>query len=112
MVVALVGVCLLLSSDPTGRRPRQVTDVRIRVNFVVAAFVIGVAVNLLIPFGSGIGGVPGRYLYPLLPVGAFLLLFGIDRLLRRERARFVAEVLLVWMVVWESLNFLAYIQNR
>jgi 4-amino-4-deoxy-L-arabinose transferase-like glycosyltransferase len=90
----------------------QAPDVRVRVNFVVVAFVIGVAFNLLIPFGSGIGGVPGRYLYPLLPVGAALLLFGIDRLLGRERARFTTEVLLVWMVVWESLNFLAYIQNR
>ena len=80
-------------------------------NFITAAFVIGVAVNLFIPFGSGIGGVPGRYLYPLLPVGCFLLVFGIDRLLRRRRALFFAEVLLVWMLVWESLNFLAYIRN-
>lgn len=89
----------------------RLSEARLRVNFVTAAFVIGVAVNLFIPFGSGIGGVPGRYFYTLLPVGCFLLIFGIDRLLRRRRALFFAEVLLVWMLVWESLNFLAYIRN-
>jgi len=85
---------------------------RLSVNFVVAAFVIGAAVTALIPFGSGIGGVPGRYFYPLLPVGSVLLMFGIERLLGRRRALFVSELLLVWMVVWESLNLLAYIQSR
>ncbi len=111
MAVAVIGV-LYYYFGPGGAGGARVPDVGIRVNFVVAALVIGVAANLLIPFGSGIGGVPGRYLYPLLPVGAFLLMFGIDRLLRRERAQFMAEVLLAWMIVWESLNFLAYIQNR
>ncbi|MHB8859337.1 MAG: glycosyltransferase family 39 protein [Thermoleophilia bacterium] len=84
----------------------------VRINFAVLAFVVGALVTVLIPFGSGIGGVPGRYLYPLLPLGAFLLLFGIERLLERDRARFMVEALLVWMVIWESLNFLAFIQNR
>ncbi|MHB8792603.1 MAG: glycosyltransferase family 39 protein [Thermoleophilia bacterium] len=83
---------------------------RLTLNFAVAAFVIGVAVTLLIPFGSGIGGVPGRYLYPLLPLGTVLLMFGMKRLLGR-RALFVSELLLVWMVLWESLNLLAYIQS-
>jgi hypothetical protein len=39
-----------------------------------------------------------------------LLIFGIERLLGR-RALFVCELLLVWMVLWESFNFLAYIQS-
>lgn len=107
MIIAVAG--LLYYFLGSGRR--QVADVQIRVLFVVFAFVIGVAVNLVLPFGSGIGGVPGRYLYALMPVGAFLLMFGIDRLLRRERALFLAELLLMWMVVWESLNFLAYVKN-
>ncbi|MBI5870049.1 MAG: hypothetical protein HZB44_03685 [Actinobacteria bacterium] len=94
--------------DPAGAGQ---SSSRLPMNFVVAAFVIGVAVTLLIPFGSGIGGVPGRYLYPLLPLGSVLLIFGLERLLGR-RAYFVCELLLVWMVVWESFNFLAYIQNR
>ncbi|MHB9111838.1 MAG: DUF2142 domain-containing protein [Thermoleophilia bacterium] len=83
---------------------------RLPMNFVMVAFVIGIAMTLLIPFGSGIGGVPGRYLYPLLPLGSVLLVFGMERLLGR-RAYFVSELLLAWMVVWESFNFLAYIQN-
>lgn len=89
----------------------QTPIARIKINFAVLAFVVGAAVTVLIPFGSGIGGVPGRYLYPLLPLGAFLLLFGIERLLQRKRARFMVEMLLVWLFIWESLNFLAYIQN-
>ena len=90
---------------------RQVPDVRIRVLFLLFAFIISAAVSLVIPFASGIGGVPGRYLYPLMPAGAFLLMFGMDRLLRRERALFLAELMLAWMVFWESLNFLAYVKN-
>ncbi len=108
MVVAVTGLFFYLAQ---GRRS-QVRDVQIRVMFLLVAFVVGVAANLLMPFGSGIGGVPGRYLYPLLPAGAFLLMFGIDRLLRRERARFFSELMLVWMILWESLNFLVYIRNR
>lgn len=108
MVIAALGLMFYLIE---GRR-RQVQAVQIKIMFLLLALVTGTAVNLLIPFGSGIGGVPGRYLYPLLPAGAFLLVFGIDRLLRRERALFVAEALLIWMIVWETLNFLAYIQNR
>jgi hypothetical protein len=65
----------------------------------------------VLPFGSGIGGVPGRYLYPLIPVISFLLVFGIDRLLRRERALFFAELLLVWLVVFETVNFLTWLQH-
>ncbi len=112
MAVALVGVLYYFAGGDSADGPTDLAEARLRVNFVTAAFVIGVAVNLFIPFGSGIGGVPGRYLYTLLPVGCFLLIFGIDRLLRRRRALFFTEVLLVWMLVWESLNFLAYIRNR
>ncbi len=96
---------------PGGGGQSELPDARMSINFIVTAFAIGALVIILIPFGSGIGGVPGRYLYPLLPMGTFLLMFGIDRLLWRERARFMAEALLLWMVVWESLNFLAYIRN-
>lgn len=85
-------------------------QVRLRVLFLVFAFIIGVTVNLLIPFASGIGGVPGRYLYPLLPVFAFLIMFGIDRLFSRERAQYVAELMLAWMIFFEALNILAYIK--
>jgi len=92
--------------DDTGR-----SDVRLPVNFVVAAFVIGAGVTILIPFGSGIGGVPGRYLYSLLPVGLVLLLYGMEQLLGSRRARFVSELMLVWLVIWESVNFLAYVQS-
>ncbi len=108
MAVALVGMLFYLSQ---GSRS-QVPDVQIRIIFLLVALVVGIVGTLLIPFASGIGGVPGRYLYPVLPVGAFFLLFGIDRLLRRERAQFMAELLLVWMIFWESLSLLAYIQNR
>lgn len=108
MATAVVGLLYYF----LGQGPGQVRDVRVRVVFLLIAFGLGVGVNLLLPFGSGIGGVPGRYLYPVMPTGLFLILFGIDRLLRRGRARFMAEALLVWMVVWESVNFLAYIQNR
>ena len=83
-----------------------------RVLFLVFTFVIGFAVNLVLPFGSGIGGVPGRYLYPLIPVIAFLLVFGIDRLLRRERATFFAQVLLVWLVVFETISLLAWLKQH
>jgi hypothetical protein len=76
----------------------------------VFTFIIGVTVNLLIPFASGIGGVPGRYLYPLLPVFAFLIMFGIDRLFSRERAQYVAELMLAWMIFFEALNILAYVK--
>lgn len=86
--------------------------VRSGVAFLSFTFIWGVGVSLMLPFASGIGGVPGRYLYPLLPAGAFLMLFGVERLLERHRARFVAEIFLVWIVIWESINFLAYIQNR
>ena len=95
-----------LSTDDAGQ-----SCARLPVNFILAAFLIGAAVTLLIPFGSGIGGVPGRYLYPLIPVVSVLIMFGIERLLGSRRAIFVSELLLVWMVVWESLNFLAYIQG-
>ncbi|MHB1391136.1 MAG: phospholipid carrier-dependent glycosyltransferase [Thermoleophilia bacterium] len=107
MVIALAGLAYYF----LGPERRLGAEVRIRVLFMVLTFVIGVGVNLLLPFGSGIGGVPGRYLYPLMPVGAFLLMFGIDRLLKRERAQFLAELLLIWLVVWESLNFLAYVKS-
>jgi len=120
MVVAILGILYYYFSAggrataavPGSNGAGQTPDARLPVNFMVAAFVVGVAFNLLIPFGSGIGGIPGRYLYPLIPAAAFLLVFGMEQMLARERARFMAEVLLVWMVVWESLNFLAYIQNR
>lgn len=108
VAIAIAGLCYYLLAP--GRR--QVRDVQIRVLFLLLVLVTGIGVNLMIPFASGIGGVPGRYLYPLMPVLAFLLMFGIDRLLRRERALFVAELMLIWMTVWESLNFLAYIRNR
>lgn len=107
MVLSIAGLAYYL----LGHGQRQVRDVQIRVMFLLFAFLIGIAVSLMIPFASGIGGVPGRYLYSLMPLGAFLLMFGIDRLLRRERALFLAELTLVWMTVWESLNFLAYIKN-
>ena len=108
MATAVIGLLYYVLVPGSGK----VRDVQMRVMFIGAAFVIGVAINLFMPFGSGIGGVPGRYLYPMIPVSMFLILFGIDRLLRRERAQFVAEALLAWMVVWESINFLAYLQNR
>jgi 4-amino-4-deoxy-L-arabinose transferase-like glycosyltransferase len=107
MVIALGGVVYYL----LGYDRRQVPDVHVKILFLAIAFAMGVTVTILIPFASGIGGVPGRYLYPLIPVGAFLLLFGIDRLFRRERARFVAEAMLVWMIVFESLNLLAYVKS-
>lgn len=90
----------------------HVPVVKAGVVFLSLAFLIGLGVNLLLPFLSGIGGVPGRYLYPLLPAGAFLLMFGVDRLLRRERARFLAETFLVWMVFWEVINFVTYVKIR
>ncbi len=108
MVLALCGVAFFFAHNYR----LHVRDIRVSIVFLALTFVIGVGINLLLPFISGIGGVPGRYLYPLLPVAAFLIIFGIDRLLRRERARFLAEALLVWMVVWESFNLLAYIQVR
>ena len=108
MIVAILGLAFYMTQNWR----HQVRDVQIRILFLVLALLIGVIINLMLPFASGIGGVPGRYLYPLLPVVAFLLVFGIDRLLRRERARFVAEAMLLWMVVWESLNFLSYLQTR
>lgn len=114
MVMAILGVIYYFyrpdgEGSPDAEGAGQAAA-RLTMNFVVAAFVIGVAVTLLIPFGSGIGGVPGRYLYPLLPLGSVLLVFGLERLLGR-RAYFVCELLLVWIVVWESFNFLAYIQS-
>ena len=108
MVVAMAGMIYYFMY----RFQHQETDMRVGVVFLSFTFVWGVGINLMIPFASGIGGVPGRYLYPLLPTGAFLLLFGVERLLGRERGRFMAELFLVWLVVWESINFLAYIQNR
>ncbi len=108
MVMALVGMAFYFAHSYR----LHVREIRISVVFLTLTFVLGVGINLLMPFASGIGGVPGRYLYPLLPTAAFLLLFGIDRLLRRERARFLAEAFLVWMIVWESFNLLAYIQVR
>ncbi len=90
----------------------QVPVVRSGVVFLTLVFCGGLVVELLLPFASGIGGVPGRYLYPLLPAGAFLLVLGLDRLLRRERARFAAEALLLWMVAFETVNFLAYVKVR
>ena len=108
MVMALVGMAFYFAHSYR----LHVRDIRISVVFLTLTFVLGVGINLIIPFASGIGGVPGRYLYPLLPTAAFLLLFGIDRLLRRERARFLAETFLIWLIVWESFNLLAYIQVR
>lgn len=90
----------------------HVSEIRGPVFFITLAFILGIAINIVLPFVSGIGGVPGRYLYPLLPAVAFLLVFGIDRLLRREQARFLCEAFLVWLIIWESVNMLAYIQNR
>ncbi|MDO8736765.1 MAG: phospholipid carrier-dependent glycosyltransferase, partial [Thermoleophilia bacterium] len=115
MVMSILGViCYFYRPDDEGDTSHLdggVRSARLPLNFVMAAFVIGAAVTLLIPFGSGIGGVPGRYLYPLLPVGSVLLIFGIEQLLGRRRALFVSELMLVWLVVWESLNQLAYIQS-
>lgn len=108
MATAVIGLLYYILVPGAGK----VRDVQMRIVFIGAAFVLGVAISLFLPFGSGIGGVPGRYLYPIMPLSMFLILFGIDRLLRYERARFLAETLLVWMVVWESINFLAYLQNR
>lgn len=107
MVISIAGLAYYFLA----REQKQVPDVQIRVVFLILTFVISAAISLVIPFGSGIGGVPGRYLYPLMPVGAFLLVFGLDRMLRRERALFLAELMLAWMIVWESLNFLAYVKN-
>lgn len=90
----------------------HVTGTRASIVFLTTTLIMGVAINMLLPFASGIGGVPGRYLYPLLPTTTFLLLFGIDRLLRRERALFLAEAFMVWIVVWESINILSYIKTR
>lgn len=90
----------------------EVRSVQPGIIFLVFTFIIGFAVSLVLPFGSGIGGVPGRYLYPLIPVIAFLLVFGVDRLFRRERAVFFAQVLLVWLVIAETVNLLAWYRNR
>lgn len=90
----------------------EVRSVKPGIVFLVFTFIIGFAVNLVLPFGSGIGGVPGRYLYPLIPVIAFLLVFGIDRLFRRERGIFFAQALLVWLVVCESVNLLAWFKHH
>ncbi|MHB1381332.1 MAG: hypothetical protein ACYCXJ_03800 [Thermoleophilia bacterium] len=90
----------------------EVRAVQPRILFMAFTFIIGFAVSLVLPFGSGIGGVPGRYLYPLIPVIAFLLVFGIDRLFRRERAVFFAQVLLVWMVVLHAVNVLAWMKRH
>lgn len=115
MAMAVVGLlyCFLGRgggrAGDSGERDR---DIKPGVVFLLTVLVLGAAVNLFLPYGSGIGGVPGRYLYPLMPTVTFLILFGIDRLLRRQQARFVAEILLVWIVVWQSINILAYIQNR
>ncbi|RJQ42563.1 MAG: hypothetical protein C4534_10135 [Gaiellales bacterium] len=103
------GVAGLLYYFSRGRG--EVRAVQPRVLFLAFTFIIGFAVNLLLPFGSGIGGVPGRYLYPLIPVIAFLLVFGIDRLLRRERAIFFAQLLLVWLVLFESISLLAWFKT-
>jgi 4-amino-4-deoxy-L-arabinose transferase-like glycosyltransferase len=115
---AMVGIFVAVSSGVAGliyyfsRGRDEVRGVQPRILFLVFTFIIGFAVNLVLPFGSGIGGVPGRYLYPLIPVIAFLLVFGIDRLFRRERALFIAEALLVWLVVFETVNFLSWLQHR
>lgn len=106
MVMAVMGTVFYFM-NVEGRR---VPSIQLPVLFLVFTLLIGVTVNILIPFASGIGGVPGRYLYPLLPVIAFLIIFGIDRLLRRERAQFVAELMLVWMIFFEALNFLGYVK--
>ncbi|MFA6001955.1 MAG: glycosyltransferase family 39 protein [Thermoleophilia bacterium] len=107
MMVAAVGLLFYFTHGE-----EQDRDARRRVMFVSLAFIMGLAVNMLLPFGSGIGGVPGRYLYPVMPAMAFLLMFGVQRLLSREKARFLVEITLVWLIVWESLNLLAYIQSR
>jgi len=107
MTVAAVGLLFYFSHGEEQNR-----DARMRIMFVSLAFIVGLAINLLLPFGSGIGGVPGRYLYPIMPAMAFLLMFGVERLLGREKARFLVEIMLVWLIVWESLNLLAYTQNR
>lgn len=106
MTVAAVGILFYFTHGEDQNR-----DARIRVMFVSLAFILGLAISLLLPFGSGIGGVPGRYLYPLMPAMAFLLMFGVERLLGRLKARFMVEIMLVWLIVWESLNLLAYTQN-
>lgn len=108
MMVALVGMIYYFAFRIRYHAPAVKTGVV----FLSFAFLVGLAINMLLPFASGIGGVPGRYLYPLLPAGAFLLTFGIDRLLRRERARFLTEAFLVWMVVWETVNFITYVKIR
>jgi 4-amino-4-deoxy-L-arabinose transferase-like glycosyltransferase len=108
IIVALAGMGYFFAY----RFRYHVPVVKAGIVFLSAAFLIGLAVNLLLPFASGIGGVPGRYLYPLLPAGAFLLTFGLDRLIRRDRARFLAEIFLVWMVFWEAINFVTYIKIR
>jgi 4-amino-4-deoxy-L-arabinose transferase-like glycosyltransferase len=105
----VAGVAGLIYYFSRGRA--EVREVQPYILFLVFTFIIGFAVNLVLPFGSGIGGVPGRYLYPLIPVISFLLVFGIDRLLRRERALFFAELLLVWLVVFETVNFLTWLQH-
>lgn len=106
IVLAVLGVAFYFM----GLDGRHVARTQMKVLFMVFVFVIGVTVNLLIPFASGIGGVPGRYLYPLIPVIAFLIVFGVDRLFRRERARFVAELMLAWMIFFEALNILGYVK--
>ena len=108
MAVGFVGVLFYLSQ---GRRDQE-KGIQIRIVFMLVTLALGIACTVAIPFGSGIGGVPGRYLYPLLPAAAFVLLFGVEWLLRRERAQFMAELLIVWMVFWESLSFIGYVVNR
>lgn len=107
MTVAAMGLLFYFTHGEDQNR-----DARMRVRFVSLAFILGLAINLLLPFGSGIGGVPGRYLYPIMPAMAFLLMFGVERLLGREKARFLVEIMLVWLIAWESLNLLAFTQNR
>ncbi len=108
MVLAVAGVAYFFIHRFREAGP----GTRAGVMFLSFTFIWGAGISLLLPFASGIGGVPGRYLYPLLPAAAFLMLFGVESLLGRTRARFLAELSLVWLIVWEAIDFLAYLQVR
>ncbi len=85
---------------------------RIRVDYVVAAFVVGVPFRSADPVPVPASGASGALsLSVCCQQGHFCCCSGSIACSAGTR-EFMVEVLLVWMVVWESLNFLAYIRNR
>lgn len=111
---AAVPVALLLAGAGFGRclagRWRELPGpVRLRAGYLLLAVLAGAVTILLLPLASGICGTPGRYFYPLLPAIAFLILFGIERLLGERLAGVVAVTLAAWMAFWEIFNLTAYL---